>query len=58
MVRLLVQVFIDETFNHILPKALYGTLDLDLVPDFFLKRVGVVIFLGILAGSPIDQWLR
>lgn len=54
LARLVVQVLIDECFNHILPKTIYGTLDLDLGPDIIIKRVGVVIFLAALCASPVD----
>jgi hypothetical protein len=49
-----VQVVIEKSFQHWLPKAIYGTLDLDLGPDLLIKRFGVVAILAALCASPLD----
>ena len=50
----------DMGMSKYLPLALYGTRDLYMIPDFFVKRVGCIVVLTFLSTGPPDnfiQWL-
>ena len=53
--RLFLVMIGDVISNEALPLLLYGTKDLDLMPDFLIKRVFFSLYLATLAVGPIDS---
>ena len=51
-VRLVVILVVDELISHTIPELLYGTRDLDVWPDFWLKRVLGGVMLATVSEGP------
>jgi hypothetical protein len=52
----LIQIVFDEVIKTVFPLILYGTKDIDLMPDLIIKRVGVTFFIALFSAGPLDAW--
>ena len=41
----------------LIPKLIFGTKELTILSDFFVKRINSAFFLGSLASSPIESYI-
>ena len=51
-------VFFDQFCVSVLPKLLFNTKDLDVIPDILIKRVPVMVLMGGFASSSLDTYFR
>lgn len=58
VVRIVIQIFLDELMSHIVPFALYGTKNLELVPDIIIKKMGKVLLISSFASGPLEALIR
>ena len=56
--RAIVQLTANFMTRDTLPKLLYGTKDLDVMPDFLVKRLLFALFYGTFPVIPLEQLVR
>ena len=58
VLRAVIIAIIDISTGKLIPKMIYGTNDLDLVPDILIKGCLLTFLLATLSATPLDHLLR
>ena len=56
--RILLLVLIDITVSSLIPKLLFGTKDLDIIPDIVIKKAGIVFAVSWFTSGPLEMIIR
>ena len=58
VIRIGLLIFFDVFFSDILPKALFGTKDLEVFPDLILRKTTICVGISLVTVGPLNPLLQ